>query len=73
MIEEERQSEEALRVVQSLLRQGSDSFHQPAFSSRTAGDLAKAIEILVDRRVAVRERQILEALRQMLEAGDEPA
>ena len=67
------QADEALREVQLLIRQGRDSFGVPAFTVSGAVDLGRAIEILVDRRVALRERQILEALRQMLEAGDEPA
>jgi hypothetical protein len=71
--EEEMQADEALKEVQLLIRQGRDSFGIPAFSVSSAVDLGRAIEVLVDRRVALRERQILESLRKMLEADNEPA
>lgn len=67
------QADEALRNLQLIIRQGRDTFGFPAFAVSSAVDLGQAIEILVDRRIAVRERQILEEFRRMLEVPHEPA
>jgi hypothetical protein len=71
--EEQIQADEALRELQLLIRQGRDSFGIPTYSISSAVDLGRAIELLVDRRIALREKQLLETFRQILEGADEPA
>lgn len=62
MSAEENEARAAKAALVSALRGGRDSFMLPIYPGGFSDELARAIEAVVDARIAVRERQWLDHL-----------
>jgi len=56
---EQQQAEAARAALVQALRAGRDTFQMPIFPGGFSNELAQAIELVVEARIAVREREIL--------------
>jgi hypothetical protein len=73
MIDEAAQHALAKSTLQRALLRAGLPFGPSFFSTREANEAVEAIEWMIDTRMALREREILNALRRTIEEQDESA
>lgn len=71
MIDETDQHDMAKAVLQQALLRASIPFGPAMFTERQAAEAVQAIEWMIETRMALRELEIIEALRRMIEEQDE--